>query len=96
MDLSKIRENIQSIKRGRPYLNLIKKYANPSKIESLKSIYNRISERSFRIGNKSMYKKKDHTIEMICEKYKFSSKALSCYINRSKKLRTTRKSRSEI
>lgn len=99
MDLHDIQAPEERRKQGRPYVSVLKKWANPTMMDCLKSLYERIAERH-RKYNSSIYRKKDKIIEKIANKYLKSKtdeerlkniESLISHINHSKKHRTTKK-----
>ncbi len=92
MDISQIKT--AKNKRGRPYLNILRKWADPTKMDCLTGLYEKIAERKLKYkGGMLRYGKKDEIIDSIAKKYGVYADQLRVHVNRTKKPRTTRKSK---
>ena len=84
MDIIKIKAPETPKKRGRPPKSLLRKFANPSKLDALASLYEHIAERCQRNGRAKFYGKKNKLIDALAKKYKVDENALVSKIERTK------------
>ncbi len=99
VDLLELKLPEDKKKQGRPNVGVFEKWANPTMMDCLKTLYERIAERS-RKYNISLYGRKNKVIEKIADKYlkaetydakEKNLESLLSHINHSKKHRTTKK-----